>query len=156
MIDFFVRCSNGKRIIFSEIILLCTLKCFLCPLRFRICFRNTSRLIKRFTHPKYHSGMNYIRSHTNEPIHMDDVAAQIDRSTSYVTKMFKSELGINPGAYINRCKLEEAKSLLTYTEKSLSEISNYLCYSSQAHFQTAFKKQYGMTPMQYRDKTRQM
>ncbi len=100
--------------------------------------------------------MNYIRSHTNEPIRMDDVAAQIDRSTSYVTKMFKSELGINPGAYINRCKLEEAKSLLTYTEKSLTEISNYLCYSSQAHFQTAFKKQYGMTPMQYRDKTRQI
>lgn len=60
----------------------------------------------------------YQGDHTNEPIHMDDVAAQIDRSTSYVTKMSKSELGINPGAYINRCKLEEAKSLLTYTEKA--------------------------------------
>ena len=100
--------------------------------------------------------MNYIRSHTNEAIRLEDVAAHIDRSTSFIAKKFKSELGFNPGAYISRCKLEEAKSLLTFTEKSLTEISNYLCYSSQAHFQTAFKKQYGMTPMQYRDKTRQM
>ena len=73
-----------------------------------------------------------------------------------IAKKFKSELGFNPGAYISRCKLEEAKSLLTFTEKSLTEISNYLCYSSQAHFQTAFKKKYGMTPRQYRNKTQQI
>lgn len=100
--------------------------------------------------------MNYIRSHTNEPIRIEDVAAQINRSASYITKKFKSELGFNPGIYINRCKLEESKSLLTYTEKSLAEISNYLCYSSQAHFQTAFKKKYGITPMQYRNKMRKI
>ena len=100
--------------------------------------------------------MNYIRSHTNEAIRLEDVAAHIDRSTSFIVKKFKSELGFNPGAYISRCKLEEAKSLLTFTEKSLTEISNYLCYSSQAHFQTAFKKKYGMTPRQYRNKTQQI
>ena len=100
--------------------------------------------------------MNYIRSHTNEAIRLEDVAAHIDRSTSFIAKKFKSELGFNPGAYISRCKLEEAKSLLTFTEKSLTEISNYLCYSSQAHFQTAFKKKYGMTPRQYRNKTQQI
>lgn len=55
---------------------------------------------------------------------------------------------------MNRCKLEESKSLLTFTEKSLAEISSHLCYSSQSHFQNAFKKQYGLTPMQYRTKTR--
>ena len=100
--------------------------------------------------------MNYIRSHTNEAIRLEDVAAHIDRSTSFIAKKFKSELGFNPGAYISRCKLEEANSLLTFTEKSLTEISNYLCYSSQAHFQTAFKKKYGMTPRQYRNKTQQI
>ena len=60
--------------------------------------------------------MNYIRSHTNEAIRLEDVAAHIDRSTSFIAKKFKSELGFNPGAYISRCKLEEAKSLLTFTE----------------------------------------
>ena len=49
--------------------------------------------------------------------------------------------------------LEEAKSLLTYSDKTLSEISNYLCFSSQAYFQTVFKKKYGLTPKQYRNQT---
>ncbi len=97
--------------------------------------------------------MNFIRSHTNDNITVVDVAETIGRSTSYVTNCFRKELGISPGAYIARCKLEEAKSLLTYSAMPLAEISNYLCYSSQSYFQNAFKKKFHMTPMQYRKKT---
>ena len=100
--------------------------------------------------------MNYIRSHTNEPISLEDVAAQISRSISYITKRFKTELGINVGAFITRCRLEEAKSLLTHSNKSLAEISSYLCFSSQAYFQNVFKKKYGITPMQYRKQGRRL
>ncbi|MCM1267736.1 MAG: AraC family transcriptional regulator [Bacteroidales bacterium] len=96
--------------------------------------------------------MNFIRTHINEHITLDDVAAHIHRSSSYVTKKFKQELGIHVSAYITRCKLEEAKSLLAFTDKTLSEISAYLCFSSQSYFQNLFKKQYGVTPMQYREK----
>lgn len=67
-------------------------------------------------------------------------------------KRFKEELGIHIGSFITRCKLEEAKSLLAYSKKSLAEISSYLCFSSQSYFQNVFKKQYGITPMQYREK----
>lgn len=97
--------------------------------------------------------MNYIRSHTNEPVSIDDVAKQVHRSSSHMMRRFKEELGIHIGAFITRCKLEEAKSLLTYGDKSLAEISSYLCFSSQSYFQNVFKKQYGITPMQYRKKT---
>ena len=98
--------------------------------------------------------MTYIREHTNESISIEDAAASVNRSSSYMMKHFKNELGINMGAYIMRCKLEEAKSLLTYSEKSLAEISSYLCFSSQAYFQNVFKKQYGVTPLQYRKQTK--
>lgn len=94
--------------------------------------------------------MNYIRSHVNEPINIEDVARQIHRSSSYVAKRFKEELGVNVGAYITRCKLEEAKSLLRVSTLSLSEISNYLCFSTQSYFQNLFKKKFGVTPTQYR------
>lgn len=33
---------------------------------------------------------------------------------------------------------------------TLAEISSYLCFSSQSYFQNVFKKEYGVTPMQYR------
>ena len=97
--------------------------------------------------------MNYIRSHTNESISIDDVARQVHRSSSHMMRRFKEELGIHIGAFITRCKLEEAKTLLTYSDKSLAEISSYLCFSSQSYFQNVFKKQFGITPMRYRKNT---
>ncbi len=103
--------------------------------------------------PDVYQCMNFIRSHTNEPIGVDDVAAHVHRSSSYMMKCFKKELGIHIGAFITRCKLEEAKSMLTYSDKTLAEISSYLCFSSQSYFQNLFKKQYGVTPMHYRKQT---
>ena len=96
--------------------------------------------------------MDYIRNHTNEPISIDDVSRKIYRSNSYTMKHFKEELGISISAYITKCRLEDAKRLLAYSDKSLAEISSYLCFSSQAYFQNVFKKQYGTTPLQYRKK----
>lgn len=98
--------------------------------------------------------MTYIQSHTNVPIGVDDVAQEINRSSSYLMRRFKAELGMSVGDYITKCKLEEACDLLTYGDRSLAEISAYLCYSSQSYFQNVFKKQFGVTPMQYRKKKR--
>jgi len=98
--------------------------------------------------------MTYIRSHTNMLIGVEHVAALIPRSSSYLMRRFKEELGMSVGDYITRCKMEEACDLLVYGESSLSEISAYLGYSSQSYFQNVFKKQMGMTPMQYRKQNR--
>ena len=71
-------------------------------------------------------------------------------SRSSIIKRFKKETGISIGNYITQCKISDAKRLLTYSNQSLSEISNYLCYSSQAYFQTVFKNEIGITPNEYR------
>lgn len=94
--------------------------------------------------------MTYIQSHTNGSLGVEDVAKQIHRSSSYLMRRFKAEVGLSVGDYITKCKLEEACDLLIYGNCSLAEISAYLGYSSQSYFQNVFKKQYGMTPMQYR------
>ena len=100
--------------------------------------------------------VQFISRHVNEPIQVGDVTEHIGKSRSYLTKKFKKELGFDISSFIMRCKLEESKSLLTFTEKSLSEISSYLCFSSQAYFQNVFKKKYGITPTQYRKQTQQI
>ena len=61
--------------------------------------------------------MNFIRTHTNESISVNDVADSIQKSTSYTMKKFKTELGFTIGAFITRCKLEEAKMLFNLQYK---------------------------------------
>ena len=62
---------------------------------------------------------------------------------------FKKKVAENV-KFLYRKKLEEARSLLHYSDRSISEISEYLCFSSQSYFQNVFKKKYGMTPIRYR------
>jgi AraC-like DNA-binding protein len=99
--------------------------------------------------------MDYIQSHTNMTITVEEVAKQIHCSSSSLMRRFKAETGMKVGDYVAKCKMEEACDLLVYGERSLAEISAYLGYSSQSYFQNVFKKQYGITPMQYRKQNRQ-
>ena len=94
--------------------------------------------------------MQYISIHINEPIRTEDVIAVSRKSRAYLFAKFQQELGVGIGEYITQCRLREAKSLLRYTDKSLAEISNYLCFSSQSHFQNVFKKHFDVTPSEYR------
>ncbi|MGN1344237.1 MAG: helix-turn-helix domain-containing protein [Traorella sp.] len=96
----------------------------------------------------------YISSHVNEPLTVQSVAEHFNISRPYLSKRFIEELGFSMSAFIMRCKLEESRYLLKNTEKSIGEISNYLFFSSQSYFQNVFKKQYGMTPHQYRKSTK--
>ena len=113
---------------------------------------------KRVSAAKIPSGMSrdifaaiqYISNHVNRNISVEAVARQLNMDRTSLSKKFKRELGFNIGSYIMRRKLEEAKSLLTYTDKTVSEISEYLCFSSQSYFQNVFKAKYGMTPKEYR------
>ena len=99
--------------------------------------------------------IQYVNGHVNESISVNDVSNFIHRSRSYTLAHFKEELGFNLGEYIIHAKIQEAKSLLTFTDKSLSEISSYLCFSSQSYFQNVFKKITGETPLSYRKKTQE-
>ena len=98
------------------------------------------------------SCMHFIATHINEPIGAIDVVSFSGKSRAYLFKKFREELNMSIGEYIMDCRLREAKSLLKYTDKSLAEISTYLCFSSQSHFQNVFKKHFHVTPFAYRKK----
>lgn len=94
--------------------------------------------------------VRYIQKNTASHITVSDVARYMGFSRSYLSSYFKNELGFSIGDFITRCKMEEARQLLRYTDRPVSSISSCLCFSSQSHFQTAFKHKYGVTPLQYR------
>lgn len=100
--------------------------------------------------PTVQQVLNYIATHINEPLTVNSLAQMVYQNRSYLSRIFKSEMGINLSDYIIERKLMEAKDLLRFSKRSISDISNFLAFSSQSYFQTIFKKKYGITPLQYR------
>ncbi|MBR4162460.1 MAG: AraC family transcriptional regulator [Solobacterium sp.] len=99
-----------------------------------------------------HEGMQYIEQSVTQPLSVSDVADYVGKSVSYFSGEFKKETGMNVSTYITQTKIEEGKRLLKYTDLPLSYISNFLCFSSQSHFQKVFKSVTGLTPLAYRTK----
>ncbi len=102
------------------------------------------------TKPELLDCIRFIRKNIYNHINVSDVADYAGYSRTHITRLFKQELGFGPGSFILRIRLEEAKNLLKYTDKSISEISSSLCFANQSHFHRFFKKQFQLTPMQYR------
>lgn len=95
--------------------------------------------------------MDYIYSHINKRISVDELARHVNLSQGYLSRLFKKELNISISDYICEMKIGKAQNLLKYSDYSLVEISNYLAFSSQSHFIQTFRKLVGMTPKKYRD-----
>ena len=92
----------------------------------------------------------YIQRHLSEPITTDDIAKALFLSRSRLSVKFKEEANENLIDFILKEKIEEAKRLLRYTDKTSVAISAYLGFSSQSHFSRTFKKYTGSLPNEYR------
>lgn len=95
---------------------------------------------------------NYIQHHLSDAISTEDIAEYLFISRSRLSTKFKAETGINLTDFIMQEKIEEAKRLLRYSDKTSLAISSYLGFASQSHFSKVFKKFTGKTPNEYREK----
>ena len=89
-----------------------------------------------------------------EKVTAGELAAEAGITPEYLSTLFSEHLGCSIPQYIARQKVLEAKKLLRFTDKPLSEIAALLGYSSQSYFQAQFKKIRGITPAAYREKCR--
>lgn len=96
--------------------------------------------------------VTYIRNHLTENIKIEQLANVAYLSRSQLSVRFHEETGMTITEYIRAQKIKKAQELLTSTEKTPIEISTYLGFSSQSHFQKVFKEVTGMTPKEYRQK----
>lgn len=77
-------------------------------------------------------------------------------SPSYLTALFQKNLGISPGEYIRRVKLQESKRLIREGRLNFTEIAELLQYSTVHQFSRQFKDKFGMTPSDYAKQSRKM
>jgi len=94
--------------------------------------------------------MRYIHEHFSENITMEKLAATAYVSQSYLTRLFKSDLGISPIRYIIGYRIETAKQLLLTSEASITEVAEFTGFSDQKYFSRVFRKYTGVSPRDYR------
>lgn len=96
------------------------------------------------------SAKQYIVDHIFQKFKVTDVAEAVGISSIYLEKLFKEKESTTISSYISSEKIERARNMLRFSDRSIIEISDYLGFSSQSHFGVVFKRVTGITPNQYR------
>lgn len=96
--------------------------------------------------------IDFISSHYNTQIKVSKIADKLGLSEKYLSSLFKKETGSTIISFIEQTRIEEACRLLTYTDTPYADIADCLCFNSHSYFVKVFKKNKGLTPMQYRIK----
>lgn len=94
---------------------------------------------------------DYVRKHYREKIYLEDIAASIGVSPTYLSRLFKKETGTCLQDFINEERVFRAANLLLYSDLPLPEIAHYVGFPNQSYMGKIFKKLKNMTPRAYRD-----
>lgn len=94
--------------------------------------------------------VDYFREHYNEAISIEAYAADHNISVGWFIQNFKQYTQTTPAQYIQSLRITNAKLLLETTNYNVSEISNLVGYENPLYFSRFFKKQCGMSPVQFR------
>jgi AraC-like DNA-binding protein len=79
----------------------------------------------------------------------DYLSKKLHKDYQQLSRLFSGVEGKSIERYYILQKIERAKELIVYGERSLSEIAYDLGYSSQQHFSRQFKKETGLSPSHF-------
>ncbi|MGN5882224.1 YSIRK-targeted surface antigen transcriptional regulator [Staphylococcus simulans] len=115
--------------------------------------KKISEIVDEEISPFLSSILSYINKNLYNELTIESIAKEFNISQTTLNLNFKNELGMTVKKYITKSKLEDAKKLLD-RNLSISEISQMLGYADSSHFCKKFKKEFQMTPTQYRRNTK--
>jgi AraC family transcriptional regulator len=97
--------------------------------------------------------IDYIHANLTKEITVEDLAAVASLSRFHFSRMFKIATGQSPSRFIGRLRLEHSKSLLI-EGKSIANVTHDCGFSTESNFVRSFRRSTGVTPGQYRNRTR--
>ena len=84
---------------------------------------------------------------------VEEIASQLNMSSQTFRRRLLSVTGDSPKAFISAIQMELATKLLSnHPEMPISQVANRCGYDEATSFNRIFRKVYGMTPTQYREK----
>lgn len=96
------------------------------------------------------TAVEYLSTNYPNQIKVSDVASVMGYDEFYSMKLFKRYCGWSIVDYLNGLRVTEARKLLLSTDKSVKEIALSVGFTSASYFNRQFKKDFGVTPVEYR------
>lgn len=95
---------------------------------------------------------DYLDANYAEHITLDTLMTLTHMSKYYLIHSFVKYTGYSPIQYLNKRRMDAACTLLTDTDLPISAVSSAAGFSSQSYFTQSFQKNYGLSPLKYRQK----
>ena len=83
---------------------------------------------------------------------MPELGQAVNLSPDRLSYVFKNEVGVRPTRYLRSLRMEQAKELLETTFLTVKEIMVRVGLHDESHFVRDFKRTWGSTPAQYRNR----
>ena len=87
-----------------------------------------------------------IEENYNLGINLELLAKQFHYSPTYISKVFKQQMGCNINKFINKLRMQEAKKLIETTDMKIMAVSEKVGFKDYMYFIKQFRKYYGYTP----------
>lgn len=96
------------------------------------------------------SVLDYIDENFSRDIELEELCGIAKITPQHLCRIFKKQLDMRPMEYIAKKRIQNAKSLLLTTDKTVSEIAAECGYHDVSYFGMLFRKWENMTPGEYR------
>ncbi|TXK84256.1 response regulator [Paenibacillus sp. N3.4] len=93
----------------------------------------------------------YAEKNLHSDVSLRALADHVNLHPTHLSKIYKIETGEGISDYVFRLRMERACHILKTSEKKVYEISMEIGYLDSAYFIKVFKRQFGVTPQEYRD-----
>jgi AraC-like DNA-binding protein len=100
----------------------------------------------------FHDAVLHLQTRYQKVIRMKEVAAQAGMSREHFTRLFTTQMGEPPAAFLRRIRLEAAARLLRTTDLPRAEIAFRSGWPSPAKLDFFFKRHHGVSPKVYRQR----
>ena len=91
----------------------------------------------------------FIKRNYSKNISLSDAAEEIEIGSTYLSKLFKEEVGIGFAEYLGNLRIEKAKYMLEAGKHKMKDIMSKCGFNNYDYFIKFFKKKAGCTPKEY-------